>query len=304
MKMKTPAFWYAPRGWMSAALVPLAGLYALGRAVHGRPVAPPPPLPVICIGNIVAGGSGKTPAARALMALVRAHDIARDPVFLTRGYGGDEARLLERDAPTIVAADRRQGLREAAARDCGLVIMDDGFQNPHIRATVNLVVIDGAAGFGNQCLLPAGPLRERLDKGLARADGFILIGTDRHNVRRILPAAKPVFTARIEPVPAAAPDRTRRYIGFAGLGRPEKFHDTLRGCGLDVVHFVAYPDHYAYRPRDIAQLTALGRALDAVLITTEKDAMRLPASFTPEILPIRLQYDDPAALLSFVRERL
>ncbi|MBU0800917.1 MAG: tetraacyldisaccharide 4'-kinase [Alphaproteobacteria bacterium] len=301
MKLKTPAFWYASRGWQSAALIPAAAVYAMGRKLHSRAAPVTPATRMICIGNMVAGGSGKTPAARALMQLVRAHNLATNPMFLTRGYGADESKLLAADAPTITTSNRVQGAADAAARGADLIIMDDGFQNPHIRATINLVVIDGAVGFGNQCLLPAGPLREPLSNGFARADGFILIGEDKHNVRRLLPPEKPVFTARISVAATFTADKSQPYIGFAGLGRPEKFYDTLKSHGLNVVHFVPYPDHHPYRTHDINELVALGRRLGATLITTEKDAMRVPHDFTPLVMPITLTYDDPAALLAFLR---
>src|SRR5690606_24191631 len=135
-------------------------------------------IPVICIGNMVAGGSGKTPVARAVMTLLRDEKIAQTPAFLTRGYGQDEAELLKQDAPVIIAADRGEGVRRAATQGTDIIVMDDGFQNPHLAATVNIVVIDGAAGFGNGCLLPAGPLREPLAAGFMRADAFVIVGAD------------------------------------------------------------------------------------------------------------------------------
>lgn len=304
MTISTPPFWYAPRGRIAALLGPAAWLYAQGRRLHARNVPAAPALPTICVGNMVAGGSGKTPTARALMALARAEGLTQTPCFVTRGYGGDESRLLAHDAPVIVAIDRREATAQAAARGADLAIMDDGFQNPHMRATINIVVIDGKSGFGNGCLLPAGPLREPVAEGLARADAFVFIGNDDHDIRRLLPQEKPVFTARIEVPDSFAADRNAHYVGFAGLGRPEKFHDTLRDYGLHVVAFKSFPDHHRYRPADIHSLRALGRRLDATLITTEKDAMRLPPDFTPLVMPVVLIFDDPAAVVRFLKERL
>lgn len=302
---RTPSHWYAPRGLYALAMLPAAWAYGWGRKIHVASSKPQrPPLPVICIGNIVAGGSGKTPTARAVMALAQSGKIAHAPSFLTRGYGGDEAALLKHDAPVIIAADRMAGLRRAAAQGADLVIMDDGFQNPHLAATINIVVIDGAAGFGNGCLIPAGPLREPLAAGFARAHAFVLIGADRHNVRAQLPAGKPVFTAQLAVDTAHAPDKAPRYLAFAGLGRPEKFRDTLVAHGYDVAHFMSYADHHPYSATDAAHLLALAEKYDAQLITTEKDAMRLPAGFTAAVLPVRLQWDDAAAVLAFLRAGL
>ena len=301
---RTPSFWYAPRGWQSALLAPAAAIYGFGRALHARKTPQSPPLPVICVGNIIAGGTGKTPTARAVMALVRDQQLARAPHFLTRGYGNDETRLLERDAPVIVAYDRLDGALRAQKSGADLVIMDDGFQNPGIRAAINIVVIDGAVAFGNECLLPAGPLREPLADGFARADAFIIIGADRHNVRARLPAAKPIFTAALRPRAGFAPAPGRTYVAFAGLGRPQKFRDTLDECGVPVAAFVDFPDHHPYSRADIRKLVDLARAADADLITTEKDAARLPRDFTPAVLPVELVFDDQASLAAFLRRGL
>ena len=301
---RTPDFWYKPRGWQSALLMPAGALYGLGRFLHARAVPQSPALPALCIGNIVAGGSGKTPAARALMTLALDEHIAVKPYFLTRGYGGDESRLLEKDAPVIVDRDRLNGARRAAAAGSDLIIMDDGFQNPHIRATLNIVVIDGAVAFGNECLIPAGPLREPLAHGLARADAFIIVGADRYHVARRLPAGKPVFTAALRPRAGFSVVKTHPYVAFAGLGRPQKFRDTLDECGVRVVAFVDFPDHHPYSRHDIKKLLELGRAHDADLITTEKDAARLPRDFTPAVLPIEMVFDDRTAVAAFLRRGL
>lgn len=299
---RTPDFWYKPRGWQSALLTPAAALYEFGRRHHARAVAQAPALPVICIGNIVAGGSGKTPAARALITLALDEHIAIRPYFLTRGYGGDESRLLENHAPVIIDSDRLNGARRAAAAGADLVIMDDGFQNPHIRATLNIVVIDGAVAFGNECLIPAGPLREPLADGFARADAFIIVGADRHHIARRLPNGKPVFTAVLRPRAGFSVISTHPYVAFAGLGRPQKFRDTLDECGVRVVAFVGFPDHHPYTRHDIKQLLELGRTYNADLITTEKDAARLPPDFTPVVLPIEMVFDDRAAVAAFIRK--
>ena len=301
---RTPGFWYEKRGWQSALLAPAAALYGMGRRLHARAAAQTPALPAICVGNIVAGGSGKTPAARALMTLSLDEHIAAKPYFLTRGYGDDESRLLENDAPVIVDSDRLHGVRRAADAGADLVIMDDGFQNPHIRAHINIVVIDGAVAFGNECLIPAGPLREPLARGLARADAFIIIGPDRHHAVRRLPAGKPVFAAALRPRTGFAVVKTHRYVAFAGLGRPQKFRDTLEQCGVNIAAFVDFPDHHPYKRRDIQKLIELARSCDADLITTEKDAARLPPGFTPAVLPIELVFDDRAAVAAFLRRGL
>ncbi len=324
MKLKTPAFWYknSPSG-VSAALTPFSCLYALGRTYH-KTLAKPyeSKVPVLCIGNIIAGGSGKTPTALALLALVRELGLSQSPVFLTRGYGGrlkgpvfvggnhksgdvgDEALLLAKAERTIVSADRAAGAVTAEESGADLIIMDDGLQNPTLKKDIRIIVIDGASGFGNGKLLPAGPLREPLHKGLRQAHGFILIGEDKTGVIDMLPTDKPVFLAEIEVPKEARPKKKARYVAFAGLAHPDKFRRTLEACGADLAGWHVFPDHYAYNVKDMKRLAEDARGKNARLITTEKDAVRLSGMDLPEeldVLPVRLQWTSGQSPESFLK---
>src|SRR5579863_3994588 len=189
--MRAPDFW-RNRGAGALLLAPLGALYGASvafKARHARPFDPE--IPVICVGNLTAGGSGKTPIAIALADMLRAQ--GHTPYFLTRGYGGstkgpalasrghtarvmgDEALLLARTAPTIVARDRAAGARMAKDKGATVIVMDDGHQNFSLRKTLSLVVVDGESGFGNALQIPAGPLREPVTQGLARADAVIVM---------------------------------------------------------------------------------------------------------------------------------
>lgn len=315
MRLNTPAFWYdtqSPGAKAKAiALSSLGAVYGLGHALHqatGHPRAAG--LPVICIGNIVAGGSGKTPVAMALMALIRDSNLARNPCFLTRGYGGtlsgpllvtpdrkagevgDEALLLAARAPTIKSADRFAGACFAKDRGHDLIVMDDGLQNRALEKDISIVVIDGTTGFGNRHLLPAGPLRTPVRSGLQQADAILIVGDDACGVASDIPPGKPVLRAVIDPVPP--PYLAPSYYAFCGIARPEKFRRSLADCGLTVSGFRAFPDHFSYRPGDLQSLQAEAQARAARLITTAKDAARLqgfidPASF--DILEIGLRWD-------------
>ncbi|HRC26119.1 MAG TPA: tetraacyldisaccharide 4'-kinase, partial [Alphaproteobacteria bacterium] len=217
--------------------------------------------------NLTAGGSGKTPLALALHDLLREDIPARATFFLTRGYGGaqsgplrvdparhdfravgDEALLLARRAPTIVARDRVAGAALARENGAGLLILDDGFQSRALARDLQILVIDGAAGLGNGRLLPAGPLREPPAPAFARADAVVIVGPDARGVRTLLPAGKPVFEAFVKPV--RAPDPAHRWIAFAGLGRPGKFRETLEDMGIRPLQFMPFPDHHPYTDRD------------------------------------------------------
>lgn len=330
MRVKTPSFWYrrpsAPAPALEIALAPLSWMYRIGNAVNQNFADPATaPVPVLCVGNLVAGGSGKTPAAIALMDLIRQKGLSKAPHFLTRGYGGretgpllvdyfkhrhedvgDEALLLAKDCFTIVSADRAAGARFAADKGADLLVMDDGLQNGSLNMDIKFVVVDGSVGFGNGKTLPAGPLREPLHEGLKRADAFILIGKDKTGVLDLLPSDKPLFNASVEVPHNAKPDPSKKYVAFAGLGRPEKFYFQLQHMGLDVAGWHPFPDHYPYAPEDLKKLAAEAKQKSAILITSEKDYRRLPEGDFGTILhvPIEINWQDENALIAFLKDRI
>lgn len=308
MLPRTPAFWYAPRPTAFAhALRPLAALWSLGHAAAQARLAARARLPVLCVGGLVAGGSGKTPTAIALRAL-----LGRG-TFVTRGYGGrarrplvvdparhgfadvgDEALLLARAGPTIVAQDRAAG---AALAPEGPVILDDGLHHPGLHKDVSLAVVDGAVGLGNGLTLPAGPLREGLRAALPRCQAFVIVGEDARGLAPVLAPHGPVFGAsmRVE-VPKGGP-----FLAFAGLGRPEKFRESLLAAGVPLAGFVPFPDHHRYSTGDIEKLRARG----APLLTTEKDAVRLPPGCADVcVARVALAFADPPAVRAFLTHSL
>ncbi|MGC9270505.1 tetraacyldisaccharide 4'-kinase [Acidiphilium sp.] len=311
--MRAPGFWQHD-GMIAHVLAPLGPITA---AITARRLTQPGftcAIPVVCIGNAVIGGSGKTILARHVLARYEARGVL--PCALTRGHGGrlggpilvdparhgaadvgDEALLLAASAPTIVAHDRAAGARLAVAEGARVIVMDDGLQNPGLVKSVSLLTIDGGAGFGNARLLPAGPLREPIAAAARRCAAAILIGADTRDARAALPRDLPVLTARII---ARGPMslRGRRVVGFAGIGRPGKFFASLAELGAEVAATVGFADHHRYGPGDLARLSALAARHQARLATTEKDAVKLPGDFLGECLVIRagLAFDDPAAL--------
>ncbi len=331
MRIKTPSFWYAKNAGLSERLQKgafwlLSLAYGAAHKIHqaaGKPRKAS--MPVICVGNITAGGSGKTPAALALMKLIQQHKLALKPHFLTRGYGGeetgptlidlkkhrypgvgDESLILAKTAPCVVARERFRGAQFAAEKGADMVLMDDGLQNQSIIKDFSFVVIDGTSGFGNGMMIPAGPLRQPLAEGLKQAGAFIIVGEDRHNVAAILPAGKPVLSARIEIDEAHIPPRDASYLAFAGLGRPEKFRNTLESIGLDVKIWKEFPDHYSYTLPELQGLLQESRNTGTRLLTTEKDLMRIPDAFHQyiETLPVSLRFEDPNSVVILLSEIL
>lgn len=315
MRMRAPEFWYAdPNETVAFVLKPLGWLYGfVGRTRAKMTIPFRAAVPVICVGNLTAGGTGKTPIAIAVGERLKARGLR--VAFLSRGYGadvpgamivdaredtaadvGDEPLMLSQHAMTVVSPDRPAGSRLAVSRGAQVIIMDDGFQNPSLTKDLAFVVVDAAKGFGNGCLIPAGPLRERVEDGLARAQAVIVMGDGFVT----LPQGKPTLRARLVPLesePARLKDR--RFVAFAGIGEPQKFFGTLAGCGGIIETTREFADHYSYSEDDIADLREIAARYDAQLITTEKDLLRLPPALRTDIdvLKVSAQFDADSARL-------
>ena len=319
--MRTPDFWQRD-GVAARALGPASQIYgAVAAWRRGRARAVSPPIPVVCVGNLVAGGAGKTPVALALGEELAARGHAVH--FLSRGYGGrergplrvdperhaaaevgDEPLLLARVAPTWVSADRPAGAAAAAAAGAAVAVMDDGHQNATIGKAYSIVVIDGAYGFGNGRLLPAGPLRERIADGIARADAAIVIGPDEAGIERDLPDRILLLRGSFVPRPDSADLAGARVVAFAGIARPEKFFRTLSVLGCRIEAARGFPDHRRFSEAELSALVHTANASDAIPVTTAKDAVRLPPAFRDavRVLHVALEWDDEAAAEALVAE--
>ncbi len=314
--MRAPGFWHEPPGIRAGLLRPLGALYAAGTA---RRLARGPRarvgVPVICVGNLNAGGTGKTPTAIALAQRLSARGVIAHAV--TRGYGGslegpvrveerihgadqvgDEALLLAAFLPTWVAKDRAAGARTAAAEGAEVLILDDGFQNPGLAYDLSIVVVDAWRGFGNGRVIPAGPLREPVEVGLARADLVLSIGPETAQARfqaawgnRI---TRPHVEGALQPLPTGLPLTGMPVLAFAGIGHPEKFFQTLRHMGADVIAAHGLADHQPLSDALMTRLLREAKARGAQVITTEKDAVRLTPEYRAQVmtLPVRLELED------------
>jgi tetraacyldisaccharide 4'-kinase len=309
--MNPPRFWQND-GWAAWALSPVA---AVVERLTARRVARPgwrAPAPVLCCGNATVGGAGKTTLALDIVVRLRARGV--DAHCISRGYGGrvqgplrvdpaqhgadlvgDEPLLLAQVAPTWVGADRASSARAAVAAGAAALVMDDGLQNPGLVQDAGLLVIDGATGFGNGRVMPAGPLREPAAAAAARCRAAVMIGMDQRGAAAALPPGLPVLEAWL------APDQALhgvRVMAFAGIARPAKFHATLLQAGATLTGTMDFPDHHRFRPHELQAVQERARQMDSTLVTTPKDAVRLSPEWRSRVrvVGVGLRWLDEAAL--------
>ncbi|BCI66945.1 tetraacyldisaccharide 4'-kinase [Acetobacter aceti] len=320
LRLSAPSFWFRPPGLISTLLEPIATIVGLVAQKRRQRTGWRAPVPVLCVGNLTVGGTGKTTTALDLIHRLHqrgvvVHCLTRgyrgkavngqaplrvDPVHHTAADVGDEPLLLAAAAPCWVSPDRAASARTAIAAGATFLIMDDGFQNPGLHKDFSLILVDGAVGFGNQCVLPAGPLREPLMTGLAAADAVIITGQDSCGIQKNL-ANKvdyPILKAALRMERSIVSLRQQKVIAFAGLARPDKFFACLRENDVIPMKCISFPDHHAFTAADLAHLSHLAAQHSALLVTTPKDAVRLPASFRQKVrvVNVELEWADIASL--------
>jgi tetraacyldisaccharide 4'-kinase len=328
--MREPAFWWRPPGALAALWTPAACVYGAIAARRLARTGTRTGVPIICVGNFTLGGAGKTPTAIALAAMLAQ---AGEQVFcLSRGYGGsasgpkrvdagtdtaasvgDEALLLARAAPTIVARDRRAGARLAQTQGASVIVLDDGLQNPSLAKDFTLAVIDARRSIGNGKVFPAGPLRAPLPTQLARTDALLVVGGS--DIAREIAACAPdlpVFHGRLAPdLSGLGGLKARRVLAFAGIGDPKKFFATADAVGIDVAQRAAFPDHHRFTAEEAAELEMRAEHDGLALLTTEKDHVRMTGdpllqalAARVHVLPVTLQIDEAEALRSMMMKAI
>lgn len=320
--MRAPDYWQSgPTAAIGHLLSPLGALYAMATSFRasGQP-SWEAPVPVICIGNLVMGGAGKT--------LVGTHlakefiKMGRRPHIVIRGYGGsldgptqvdvnththhdvgDEALLYAAITPTWAGSDRIASAKRAVNADADMIIMDDGFQNPALAKTLSILIFDGNYGVGNGYGFPAGPLREFLGAGIKRANGIVGIGRLPQSILSVA-RDKPVFVADTVPVSDNEDLKRKRVLAFAGIGRPQKFFNSLSSAGADIVHSVGFPDHHNYTDAEIRNLKKEAEIKSAILVTTAKDHVRLSPEMKKAVTAfhVDIKWQNKSSFVDFITE--
>lgn len=319
--MQQPAFWYRPlMTWQAWLLWPLALLYRLAVAVNmvlRRRKRRDAGVPLVSIGNLTVGGSGKTPLTLVVAEHLQRKGYAvavvscgsggtrRVPVRVTAACTaaevGDEAKLMALRLPEVAVwsgPSKPQTVRAAVAAGATLVVLDDGFQRVDVARTVDILVV-GMGGLGNGCMMPAGPLREPVSAA-ARADMVVAMGG-----MPPLGGSAPVLTVsrRLDAAVVAGLQDTP-VVAFAAIARPERFFGGLREAGVEVVAERAFADHKGFSPTDLAALREEAARAGAVLVCTEKDMVKLPEDFPAVAVPLVVDEDEVAPVLEMIEERL
>ncbi|MBN8648406.1 MAG: tetraacyldisaccharide 4'-kinase [Caulobacterales bacterium] len=324
--MRAPSFWNIKHGRDSAPFLkillrPLSYLYdyfTQKRIYEAKTTYLN--VPVISIGNITLGGTGKTPIAIEIAKI--ANEIWGKPAIVSRGFGGsligahkvewgksdpkdvgDEPLMLSKYCDVFIGKDRVEAAKLAIKNDAKAIILDDAHQNPYLNKNISFVVIDGNVGFGNHEICPAGPLRESIDVGLKRADAIIWVGKRELEKEEIGDFKKPRFYANIK---TKAKELEGDYLAFCGIGRPEKFGESLKSIGARLIDLIPYPDHHFYTQKELLYLQARAQSEKLKLITTEKDYVRLPEWFAEncEVLEIAIEFDNPHYIKEFIETSL
>jgi tetraacyldisaccharide 4'-kinase len=314
--MRAPEFWATDNG-LARLLTPIGaivGALTARRIARAKPVRVG--IPVICVGNLTTGGTGKTPVASAIATRLKARGL--NPAILLRGYGGreraeplrvdlsqhtvtdvgDEALLHARSFPVFVCAARDRAALAAIAAGANVLVMDDGHQNPGLAKDLSLVVVDGVSGFGNGHIIPAGPLREDITAGLKRADAVILMGEDPRGLAAKLAERLPLINAQLMAGPEYRGLNGQRVVAFAGIGDPGKFFRTLSAAGARIVAKHVFDDHHEFDAADIQPILDEAYDLDALPVTTAKDAVRLSPDQRQQVnvLTVNVSWEDTDAL--------
>jgi tetraacyldisaccharide 4'-kinase len=307
--METPKFWIKKYSIASILLIPIAwAYYAISLLIRSKQRPYKSSIPIICVGNITVGGAGKTPVALAIAKYLQ--ESGKTIIFVSRGYGGsiteattvntemhsalevgDEPLLLARTAPVIISRDRVAAIKLAEKQNPDYIIMDDGMQNDFVHKDMTFMVVNGKYKFGNNRLFPAGPLRETFLHAKPNVDAIICIGKNNLDIDFAPIIQAQLTTVNHEELKKEIGERS--VIAFAGIAHPEKFFDSVKELGVNIYETINFPDHYNYQEKDLDGLAQLTTDNNVVLLTTEKDLVRISNIYARQILSLKVEIKLP-----------
>ena len=318
--LKAPKFWYIKRdSFLSNVLYPFSLVFRVGTKIRNNTSKEKnAKLPIICVGNIVIGGAGKTPVALKIGNMLK--KAGYNPHFVSKGYGGleknntlvkdwhspksvgDEPLLLSEIAPTWIGLDRNKSFELANENGADCIIMDDGFQNPTLQKNFSIIVINGEQGFGNKRVIPSGPLRESINRGLSRTNLIITIGDITDSIIKKIPKHIPIIGANFKIKEDEMILKGKKITAFAGIAYPEKFFSSLKLLKANIVDEISYSDHHIYSENDLLYLAEIANKNKSILVTTKKDMVRIPKAFRSLVNTIDgfIQLDDEKLLLEIL----
>ena len=321
---KAPRFWYKKNDTIiSNSLYPLSLLFRLGTKIRAiLSTRKNSALPVICIGNIVVGGAGKTPVAIKLGELLKKNGY--NPHFVSKGYGGiesnnilikqwhsaksvgDESLLLSEVAPTWIGRDRNRSFILAKENGANCIIMDDGFQNPTLQKDFSIIIINGEQGFGNKRVIPSGPLRESISRGISRANLIVVIGEISNDVKDKIPNTVPLIHAQFKISADNKIYKNQKITAFAGIAYPDKFYNSLLEEGAILEKKISYPDHHIFDENDMLHLAEIANLTKSVLVTTKKDFVRIPKPYRSLVSTLdgAVEFEDEGLLVEIITNLL
>jgi len=262
-------------------------------------------IPVICVGNINTGGSGKTPLVIYLINLLKkkkinAHIVSRG--YLGKLHGpikvdikkhtykdvGDESLLLAKEATTWVSKNKFEGALMATLHGADVIILDDGLQNYSLHQDLKIIVVDGVFGFGNEFILPAGPLRETISSGIKKSDILIIFNKDENSIEKKIKNKITIIHGSSK-IKKFTNLKNKKIIGFSGIGNSKKFCTALKEEKLNILKFFSFPDHYSYNKKKITHLINYAKKYNAILVSTLKDKQRIDFSQRRKIFFLDLE---------------
>jgi len=307
MKLKKPKFWDNPKlSIWSILFFPFSLIYFFLSYIKQLKRSKKFHVPVVCVGNIYLGGTGKTPLAKEIFKITRS--LGKNPAFVKKYYNylEDEIKMLEGMGKTFAAKERAEGIELLIKNNNNIAILDDGFQDSSIRKNFSILCFNQKQWIGNGLLIPSGPLRERLSS-IKRADCIVINGDKDNIIENQINKIKQlkIFYTKYKPKNLEIL-KDKKIFAFAGIGNPLNFFELLKKNNLQLLNYQSFPDHYNYKKKDLDNLKSKAKELNALLLTTEKDYCRIDSDFRKGIekLDVDLEIDSKEEFINLIKKSI